>query len=170
MYYATKGHARQNRAVSKKMRSLFGIKSPRWINSIYTDFQRVEIEESGLPQTDDQSEQHLTPQQSCTANSLLCNQYQPTSRGVNSGYELWQNQPCAISDIIWAAALQTRCRFHLILGHLILVSLGKLRGHRPPSKLRPAASLTKQPGLPAVLWNGSSAWNQQQEKTRTQKH
>lgn len=148
------------------MRSLFGMKSPSWVNYIYTDFQRAEIEEPALPQTDGPSEQ-----QSCTANSLLCNQHQPTSTRVNSGYELWQNQPRATSNIIGkAAAFQTRCSFQLVLGHLIPASLGKLRGHRAPSQPRPTASLSKQPGLPAALGNSSWAWNQQQEKTRTQKH
>ena len=33
-----------------------------------------------------------------------------------------------------------------------------------PHPSYPAASLTKQLGLPAVLWNGSGAWNRQQQK------
>lgn len=47
--HISKGRAGQNRAVSKNMRSLLGIKGPNWMSSISADCRGVEIAGSGSP-------------------------------------------------------------------------------------------------------------------------
>lgn len=59
--------AKQNRAISKQMRSLFGIKRPekkkKKLNQFHLhSFSKGGTEESGWSQADGQAEQHLTAQ------------------------------------------------------------------------------------------------------------